>query len=52
MPGEYDLTDGNGLGTEKGTSAFIRVLAARDMNRKERLRYGKVKETFAKDPDV
>lgn len=33
-------------------STSIRVLAARDMNRKERLRYGEVKERFAKNSDV
>lgn len=36
--------------TVRGT--LIRVLAARDMNRKERMRYGEVKERFEKDSDV
>lgn len=33
-------------------SSLIRVLAARDMNRKERLRYAEVKERFAEDSEV
>lgn len=31
---------------------LVRVLAARDMNRKERIHYGEIKERFAKDSDV
>lgn len=31
---------------------LVRVLAARDMNRKERVRYGETKERFAKDSNV
>ena len=33
-------------------NTLVRVLAARDMNRKERVRYGETKERFAKDSDV
>jgi uncharacterized DUF497 family protein len=31
---------------------LVRVVAARDMNRKERAHYGEIKERFAKDSDV
>ena len=31
---------------------LVRVLAARDMNRREKVRYGETKERFAKDSDV
>lgn len=31
---------------------LIRVVAARDMNRKERMRYDEIKERFAEDSDV
>jgi uncharacterized protein len=36
--------------TVRGT--LFRVLAARDMNRKERIRYGEIKERFAKTSDI
>ncbi len=33
-------------------NTLVRVLAARDMNRKERVRYGETKGRYAKDSDI